>query len=153
MKIRNLIIGGVAISCLSLTTAYWANILKRSKEFEQKMDLSEDSLDEMVAFGGKKKNCSDKKMKDLKVGAFCGGMDMDLSGVIAEERDYRMDIEIRNGGLNVVIPRNFKLNLVDRVKFGGVNDATICEDPKNAISLSVRADVCFGGLNFENPQA
>jgi hypothetical protein len=79
-------------------------------------------------------------------------MDMDLSGVIADERDYRMDIEIRNGGLNVVIPRNFKLNLVDRVKFGGVNDETICEDPKNAVSLSVRADVCLGGLNFENPK-
>jgi predicted membrane protein len=152
MKIRNLIIGGVAISCLCLTAAHSAYVFKKSKEFEKKMDLSEDSLDEMVAFGGKKKNYSDQKMKDLKVGAFCGGMDMDLSEVVADEGDYRMDIEIHNGGINVVIPRNFKLNLVDRVKFGGVNDETICEDPKNAVSLSVRADVCFGGLNFENPQ-
>ncbi|MDI3537946.1 MAG: hypothetical protein PWP16_1758 [Eubacteriaceae bacterium] len=152
MKIKNLIIGGVAIGCLSFTAAHSAYIFKKSREFEKKLDLSEDSLDEIVAFGGKKKNCRDQKMKDLKVGAFCGAMDMDLSGVIADERDYRMDIEIRNGGLNVVIPRNFKLNLVDRVKFGGVNDETICEDPKNAVSLSVRADVCLGGLNFENPK-
>lgn len=152
MKIRNLIIGGVAIGCLSLTAAHWAFVFKKSKDFEKKLDLSEDSLDEMVAFGGKRKNCNEKKMKDLKVGAFCGGMDMDLSGVQADERDYRMDIEILSGGLNVVIPKNFKLNLVDRVKFGGVNDDTICEDPKNAVSLSVRADVCMGGLNFENPK-
>ncbi|WKY48605.1 hypothetical protein Q5O24_04615 [Eubacteriaceae bacterium ES3] len=152
MKIRNLIIGGIALSCLSLTAAHCAIIFKKSKEFEQKMDLSEDSLDEMVLFGAKVKNLSEQRMKDLKVGVFCGGMELDLSQVAADEQDYRMDIEIRNGGLNVIIPRNFKLNLVDRAKFGGVNDETVCEDPSHAKSLSVRADLCFGGLNFENPK-
>lgn len=152
MKIKNLVIGGIAIGCVTITSAYTAYVLKKGKEFERKMDNSEDSMDEIVLFGGKVKNCKDRKMKDLKAGAFCGGMEMDLSEVIAEDKDYRMDIEIRNGGLNVVIPKNFKLNLVDRCKFGGVCDQTVCDDPKNAVSLSVRANINFGGLNFENPK-
>ena len=150
MKIKKFIIGGLALSIAGLSAFHAACVYKRSKEFEKTLDTSEGSLDDMVLFGGKRKNYKDQTMRDLKLGAFYGGMDIDLSEVIADEKDYRMDLTVEKGGLNVIIPDNFKLNLVDRCTFGGISDNTVCKKTKDCVSLSVRADVKFGGLNFEN---
>ncbi len=153
MKIKKFIVGGLLIGFATLSAFHAASVYKHGKDFEKELDSSDDSLDDMILFGGKTKNYKGQTMKDLKLGVFYGAMDVDLSEVITDKKDYRMDLTIDNGGLNVIIPDNFKLNLVDHCRFGGISDDTICKRTKDCVSLSVRADVKFGALNFENPES
>ena len=150
MKIKNILIGTGVIMATSVAL-YHAGVIKKAKVFEDSLDKSPESLDEAVLYGGKMKDYQKQTMQDIKIGAFFGGMQLDFSEVITEKDAYRMDINIVNGGLNIIVPDNFRLKIVDSCKFGGIADHTVCVDPENSVALSVFADITCGGLNFENP--
>ncbi|KNZ42938.1 LiaF domain-containing protein [Acetobacterium bakii] len=150
MNIKKLLVGSLVVYVASITLCT-AFVYKKGKNFESTLDKSPDSMDESITFGGKMKLLNGKVMRDLRVGAFSGGMQLDLTDVITDKKEYQMDIEVLYGGLNFIVPENFNVNLVDHSRFGGVSNNTICKDPENAVSLSVFADVNFGGINFENP--
>ncbi|MDD3305767.1 MAG: LiaF-related protein [Acetobacterium sp.] len=149
MKIKKLLIGTGVVFATGVAL-YHAYVIKKAKAFEASLDKSPGSIDETVLYGGKMKNYTDQIMQDAKIGAFFGGMQLDFSDVVTEKDDYRIDISIINGGLNIIVPDNFKLKIVDTCKFGGIADNTVCEDPDKAVALSVFADITCGGLNFEN---
>lgn len=150
MKIGKILLGALGVLAVG-NALYSVYGIKKGKVFEKGLDRSVGSLDEAVICGGKLKVHSGKEMRDLDVGAFFGGMQIDLCDVITKEKDYHMNAEIINGGINVIVPPNFNISLVDICHFGGVANNTICEDPENAVNLSVFAEVTCGGLNFENP--
>lgn len=150
MKIKNILIGAGVIMATSIAL-YHANVIKKAKVFEASLDKRPKSLDEAVLYGGKMKDYQKQMMQDIKIGAFFGGMQLDFSEVITEKDAYRMDINIVNGGLNIIVPDNFRLKIVDTCKFGGIADHTVCIDPDHSVALSVFADITCGGLNFENP--
>ena len=152
MKIKKLLIG-TAVAFATGMALYHACVIKIEKEFAAGLDKSPESMDESVLYGGKMKDYRDQTMRDTKIGAFFGGMQLDFSHVITEKDAYRMDISVINGGLNIIVPENFKLKIVDRCKLGGIADQTVCVDPDNAVALSVFADITCGGLNFENAPA
>lgn len=149
MKIKKFLIGSLVVytTCVAL---YGAVVFKKGKAFESTLDTSPESMDNSVIFGGKLKLYNGRVMQDLRVGIFSGGMQLDLTDVITDKKEYHMEVKILSGGLNVIIPDNFNLSLVDHCHFGGVSNNTVCENSENAISLSVFADVTCGGLNFEN---
>lgn len=152
MNVKKFLIGaGLAYTAsIGLYTAF---VVKKGKEFEADLDKSPESLDDSVICGGKLKSFNGQTMQDLRLGAFCGGMQLDFSDVVTDKRDYRMDIKVLSGGFNVILPDNFKVKIVDTCQFGGIADNTICTDPENPVSLSVFADVKCGGINFENANA
>ena len=152
MKIKKLLIG-TAVAFATGMALYHACVIKKEKEFAAGLDKSPESMDESVLYGGKMKDYRDQTMRDTKIVAFFGGMQLDFSDVITEKDAYRMDISVINGGLNIIVPENFKLKIVDRCKFGGIADQTVCQDLDNAVALSVFADITCGGLNFENAPA
>ncbi len=149
MKKKNKIIGAGIILATSVAL-FHACVIKKSKAFEASLDKSPESLDEAVLYGGKMKDYQSQTMQDTKLGVFFGGMHLDFSEVITEKDAYRMDIKIINGGLNVIVPDNFRLKIIDTCKFSGIADHTVCVDPDNSVALSVFADITCGGLNFEN---
>lgn len=149
MKIKKLLIGtGVVLA--TGVALYHACVIKKGKEFEATLNNSPESMDESVLYGGKMKAYKDQTMQDSRIGAFFGGMQLDFSDAVTTKDHYRMDISIMNGGLNIIVPDNFKLKIVDTCKFGGIADHTVCVDPDNSVALSVFADITCGGLNFEN---
>ncbi len=152
MKIKKLLIG-TTVAFATGMALYHACVIKKEREFAAGLDKSPESMDESVLYGGKMKDYRDQTMRDTKIGAFFGGMQLDFSHVITEKDAYRMDISVINGGLNIIVPENFKLKIVDRCKFGGIADQTVCQDLDNAVALSVFADITCGGLNFENAPA
>lgn len=149
---KKLILGSLAV-CAAGTAIYTAVVAKKGKAFESTLDKSPESMDESVLWGGKLKLFNGQVMEDLNVGAFFGGMELDFTGVITEKKVYHMDIQIMNGGINIIVPENFNIKLVDRCRFGGVANNTISNDPESEVTLFVFADIIFGGLNFENPKA
>jgi predicted membrane protein len=150
MKIKNLLIG-TSVALFTGAALYNAYVLSKAQKFKATLNKNSGSMDEMILYGGKIKAHQNQTMQNLKVGAFYGGMQLDFSNVIAERDHYQMEVSIMNGGLNIVVPENFALNIVDTCKFGGISDSTVCATPEQPITLSVFADVTFGGLNFENP--
>ncbi|WP_373483943.1 LiaF domain-containing protein [Acetobacterium sp.] len=149
MKIKKILLGTGVVLATGMAF-YHACVIKKGKDFEASFDKSPGSMDESVLYGGKMKDYRDQTMRDNKIGAFFGGMQLDFSNVVTEKDDYRMDISIINGGLNIIVPDNFKLKIDDTCKFGGIADHTVCVDPDNSVALSVFADITCGGLNFEN---
>lgn len=149
MKVKNLLLG-TCVVFVSGMALYNALVLKKGKEFDASLDKSPESLDESVTYSGKMKFYKGQTMRDVRIGAFCGGMQLDYSDVITEKKDYRMDIKIVSGGLNIIVPDNFRLKIVDTCQFGGISDNTVCKDLESSVALSVFADITCGGLNFEN---
>ncbi|MBC3797021.1 hypothetical protein [Acetobacterium tundrae] len=149
MKVKNLLIGSGLLYATGLAL-YSVFIVKKGKEFETGLDKSPESLDDSVTYGGKSKAFNGQTMRDLRLGAFCGGMQLDFSDIVTEKNDYRMDVKIVSGIFNIIVPDNFKLKIVDHCQFGGIADNTVCKDPENSVLLSVFADIKCGGLNFEN---
>ena len=149
MKIKKILIGTGVVLATGMAL-YHACVIKKAKDFEASFDKSPESMDETVLYGGKMKDYRDQTMRDTKIGAFFGGMQLDFSDVVTDKDDYHMDISIINGGLNIIVPDNFKLKIVDHCKFGGIADHTVCIDPDHSVALSVFADITCGGLNFEN---
>jgi predicted membrane protein len=149
MKIKKILLGTSVVLATGMAL-YHACVIKKARDFEANFDKSPGSMDETVLYGGKMKDYRDQTMRNTKIGAFFGGMQLDFSDVVTEQDDYRMDISIINGGLNIIVPDNFKLKIVDTCKFGGIADHTVCIDPDNSVALAVYADVTCGGLNFEN---
>lgn len=150
MKIKKLLLG-TSVVLFAGAALYNAYVMGKAQKFKKNLNKGSGSMDEVVLYGGKIKTYQGQTMQDLKVGAFYGGMQLDFSDVVTERDHYQMDVNIMNGGLNVIVPDSFTLNIVDTCSFGGISDNTICTAPEHPITLSVFADVIFGGLNFENP--
>lgn len=150
MKFKDLLLGTAAFT-FAASTAFFACVLKKGHDFEESMDKTGNALDQCVICGGKNKIVGDVPMQDMKIGVFCGGMSVDLSQVKADKKQYDLDIEVRNGGVNVIIPENFKLNVTDRCRMGGICDDTRHPEGDGMVVLTVYADVCGGALHFENP--
>ena len=91
MKIKKLLIG-TAVAFATGMALYHACVIKKEKEFAAGLDKSPESMDESVLYGGKMKDYRDQTMRDTKIGAFFGGMQLDFSDVITEKDAYRMDI-------------------------------------------------------------
>jgi|GEM_PF-914722 len=149
MNIKKFLVGSLVAytACMALCSAV---VFKKAKEFEATLDNSPESMDNSVMFGGKLKLYNGQVMQDLRIGIFSGGMQLDFTDVITDKKEYHMEVKIISGGLNVIVPENFNISLVDHCHFGGVSNNTVCENPDSSVSLSVFADVTFGGLNFEN---
>jgi predicted membrane protein len=152
MNVKKFLIGAGVVYA-STIAIYTAHVVKKGKNFEKTLDRGPESLDDAVICGGKDKSFAGQTMQDLRLGAFCGGMQLDFSRVVTEKNEYHMDIKVISGGLNVIVPDNFQLKIVDSCQFGGIADNTVCSDPENPIALSVFADIKCGGINFENANA
>ena len=150
MNIKKFLVGSLAVYAAGMAL-YSAVVLKNAKEFESTLDKNPESMDNAVTFGGKLKLYNGQVMRDLRAGAFCGGMQLDFTDVITDKKEYHMEVKVMSGGINIIVPENFNVSLVDHTIFGGVANNTDCKDLENAVSLSVFADITCGGLNFENP--
>jgi|LGVF01.2.fsa_nt_gb predicted membrane protein len=150
MKIKNLILGslGICATCLSI---YIICIVKKGKRFEKTLNISYDSLDTSVVFDSKKLSFDGLEMKDLQIGGFFGGLDLDMSKVITHKNNYTLKVTIHYAGINIVVPNNFLLTINDHCKFGDISDETVCSDLANPVTLNVIGDITLGGLHFENP--
>lgn len=150
MKIKDLFLGTSTL-VLGVSAAFFAHVVKKGHDFENSLDKTGNALDECVICSGKNKIVGDVPMQDLKLGAFCGGLSFDLSNVIANEKQYDLEIKVRNGFVNLIVPENFQLSVTDRCRFGGICDDTHHPSGSDKVLISIYADVSRGALHFENP--
>jgi len=109
----------------------------------------QDAFDEIAIFGGGEKKYTSQNLKGGKVTCVFGGLEIDLRGAKIPEGAV-VEIFCMFGGVEIMVPENWKVNLNTTAIFGGFSDErkNISNDPTT--TLNVRGFVMFGGGNLTN---
>ncbi|MEG0811531.1 MAG: hypothetical protein RSG58_05385 [Eubacterium sp.] len=149
MKAKTILLGS-AIIIATATTAFCGYIAKRAAQFENSLDQTDGSLDECAICSGRNKIINDVNMRDMKLGAFCGSINADLSNIKTDRKQYDLDIEVQSGFIGVTIPEIFQVDFTNHNCYGAVIDRTIHLNDADKILLSVNAKVNCGVIVFKN---
>ena len=119
-------------------------------DFESKIDI--DYLDEVNILGGGRKVLNTDNFRGGKITAFMGGTDIDLHECSLAEGTNIIDLTIIFGGIDFIVPRDWKVIVNVTSIFGGFDDKRIINvnqiQESNKI-LIIRGFVLFGGGNLK----
>lgn len=114
-------------------------------------ETSEDVIDRFVMFSGlDARNFSPNFRGGSLIAAF-GGMDIDLRDANISSEGARLDVTVAFGGVDLIVPDNWKVIVKGVPIFGGwsnktrINDYSAVEGPV----LIVKCFVAFGGLEVK----
>ena len=111
-----------------------------------------DFIDEVAILGGGKKNINSQNFKGGKVTAILGGIDLDLHGSTLSDGNNILEVVAIFGGIDVVVPRDWKVILSVTSIFGGYNDKRVLNLNQvyetNKV-LVIKGTVLFGGGNLK----
>ncbi len=128
-------------------------ILKRDghNHFHKEVDdpkIEMDYIDEVAIFGGGKKILHSNAFKGGKITTILGGIDIDLHNCSLAEGTYYLDLTIMFGGVDIFVPKDWKVIVNVTSIFGGFNDKRIIAPNQIQESnkvLIIRGFVLFGG--------
>lgn len=114
-------------------------------------ETSEDVIDKFVIFSGlNARNYSTNFRGGSLIAAF-GGMDIDLRDANISSEGARLDVTVAFGGIDLIVPDNWKVIVKGVPIFGGwsnktrVNDYSAVDGPV----LIVKCFVAFGGIEIK----
>lgn len=111
-----------------------------------KIDI--DYIDEVTILSSKRKVLNSTNFKGGKVTTVFGGVDLDLHECSLAEGTSSIDLTIMFGGVNIIVPRDWKIIVNVTSIFGGFNDKRIIDfnqiQESNKV-LIISGFVLFGG--------
>ncbi len=117
-------------------------------------DPSADVLDLAVIFDGLEGASTAAAFRGGQVDSWYGGGTLDLRGATLDPAGGRLRLRPIFGGLDVIVPRGWRIALDSRGIFGGASDRT---DPTTADAdgptLAIQARSIFGGVSIRSAQA
>jgi hypothetical protein len=117
-------------------------------------DPSADVLDLAVIFDGLEGASTAAAFRGGQVDCWYGGGTLDLRGATLDSAGGRLRLRSIFGGLDVIVPRGWRIALDSRGIFGGASDGT---DPATADAdgptLAIQARSIFGGVSIRSAQA
>ena len=105
--------------------------------------------------GGVQRSCKATALRRGAVSVCCGGVDLDLREATLAPEGATLDLSATWGGVNVVVPRAWKVVVEDRSVLGGV-DARVTppeELPDDAPRLGVSITARLGGVALKAADA
>lgn len=151
MKLKKVLkkLGEIGLICV---TALFARTLYKAKQFKVSCDINQNALDTVSIMDLKSVTLTDQKMKDFKLGAFLGILNCDITGMVFEQREYDLTIEIEQGKIELTIPESIGLNITSlQSTFSIIDERTVIRNSYEKI-LAVHADIHFGILVIKNEQ-
>ncbi|MFC2084612.1 LiaI-LiaF-like domain-containing protein [Bacteroidota bacterium] len=122
----------------------------KKKNYNESQD---DYIDEFTIFGGSKKNFVTKNFKGGKVTTIFGGSEIDLTNSELANGRQVIDIFILFGGIDLYIPKNWKVVMNVTPIFGGFDNPrrkdTSIEYEENK-TLVIKGFILFGGGDIKN---
>ena len=87
--------------------------------------------------------------------AVFGSIELDLSGASISSRDRRDDLEANAvfGGIEITVPRTWKIVMKNTAVFGGCEDKTVPPRPEpgfEPVTLVITGGAVFGGIEIRN---
>jgi predicted membrane protein len=112
-------------------------------------------LMEQVIFGGAERRVESQNFEGGKVEAVFGGMELDLSGAAITSPDRRAILEVNAvfGGIEIRVPRTWRVEKKGSAVFGGFDDRTFPPRPEPGVeppTLVIRGAAVFGGIEVKN---
>jgi len=107
-----------------------------------------DFIDEVAILGGGRKNINSQNFKGGKVTTILGGSDIDLHESNLADGNNSLEIVAILGGVDIVVPRDWKVIVNVTTIFGGFDDKRILNANQVYESnkvLIIRGTVIFGG--------
>jgi hypothetical protein len=114
-----------------------------------------DKLMESVVFSGAERRVESQNFQGGKVEAVFGGIDLDLSGAAITSPDRRAILEVNAvfGGIEIRVPRTWRIEKKGSAVFGGFEDRTFPPRPEPGVeppTLLIRGAAVFGGIDVKN---
>ena len=131
---------GVGVVVVLAALGAVAQVMARRRTVE---DETSDEFEIAVYVGGVQRSCRASALRRGVVSVFCGGVDLDLREATLAPEGATLDLSATWGGVNVVVPRTWKVVVEDRSVLGGV-DALVFTAGVGENSAEVRAASCLG---------
>jgi predicted membrane protein len=114
-----------------------------------------DRLMESVVFSGAERRVESQNFQGGKVEAVFGGIDLDLSGAAITSPDRRATLVVNAvfGGIEIRVPRTWRVEKKGSAVFGGFDDRTFPPRPEPGVeppTLLIRGAAVFGGIEIKN---
>jgi hypothetical protein len=114
-----------------------------------------DRLMESVVFSGAERRVESQNFQGGKVEAVFGGIDLDLSGAAITSPDRRATLVVNAvfGGIEITVPRTWRVEKKGSAVFGGFDDRTFPPRPEPGVeppTLVIRGAAVFGGIEVKN---
>ncbi|MCL1594298.1 MAG: LiaF-related protein [Actinomycetia bacterium] len=141
--IKRIIVGWVALTCVAMMAVVATRKLVRAHGTEDDDEFS------IVAAGAEKDFQSRSiRLREGRILALMGGVELDL--IDAElEQGATLDLTAVMGGIDVIVPMNWRVEILSKSILGGVNNLT---DPDlgtdDAPILLVRAKSVMAGIEI-----
>ena len=112
-------------------------------------DEASDEFDLAVYFGGVDRGSTATALRRGVVSVFCGGVDLDLREATLAPGGATLDLSATWGGIDVVVPRNWKVLVDGRSLLGGFDARVTPPDdlPDDAPRLDVSVTARLGGVS------
>jgi len=153
------------IITVSLTKFFWPAIIiaigvsmllpkthtKKNYEFT-KDEIDEDVVDNLSLFSAVKSRNVSKNFRGGSLVAIFGGIDMDLREAHLLNENASMDVTAAFGGVNIIVPPEWKVVVRGIPIFGGWSNKTRGKNYVNPDSpvLTIHCFVAFGGVDIKN---
>lgn len=112
-------------------------------------------LHESLIFGSLNRRVESQQFEGGKVDVVFGSIELDLSGASISSPDRRASIEANAvfGGIEITVPRTWKVVMKNAAVFGGCEDKTFPPRPEpgfEPVTLVVTGAAVFGGVEIRN---
>jgi hypothetical protein len=113
--------------------------------------IREDDLGLFTMFSGLNRRIESQQFRGGRASVIFGGIDLDFTGAELAEGKATVELTAILGGMDVRVPRNWKVEVDGNAILGGVDDehkSEIKED--NPQKLYIRATAILGGIDIRN---
>lgn len=124
-----------------------------SKDAPTATATSVTTLNDWVAFGGSNRRVTSPEFKGGHLAAFCGGIELDLTGADISADRAVIDIFAMWGGVDIRVPPDWDVTVKVFPFLGGYEDKTVHpvrEEGKPVKQLVLTGTVVMGGLDIKN---
>ncbi len=137
---------------LIIGVGLWILLKPRFKGYAGKIpEIKEDDLDAFVIFAGINRRLESKEFRGGKATALFGGIELDFYNAKLAGNQATVDLTAMFGGIDVRVPRNWKVVVDSHAILGGVDDKHRTESPDQIeATLFIKATAILGGIEIKN---
>ena len=112
-------------------------------------ESNENYFDEVAVFGGTERKILSEKLQGGKITCVFGGSEIDLRGSKAQDGAV-IEIFCMFGGVELMVPEDWKVNMDATAIFGGFSDARKNVTNEGAATVHIKGFTMFGGGELKN---
>lgn len=137
---------------LIIAVGLWILLKPRFKGYSGKIpEIKENDLDAFVIFSGIKRRVESKEFRGGKATALFGGVEIDFYDAKLAGDQATIDLTAMFGGVDVRVPRNWKIVVDSHAILGGVDDKHRPDSSGQVeATLFIKATAIFGGIDIKN---